>query len=223
MNHKMPPQPQSQPFIPALGLDWLTNLYDPAMATLFQEGLYRQPLIAALDLQPGQQLLDIGCGTGTLDLLLRQTVPDLVIVALDIDPIVLAIAQRKANRRAMPIAWSLASATALPYADASFDQVVSSLMLHHLTTEQKGWMLAEARRALRPGRSLSILDFGPPSTDWLATALTAAAAGFEHVDDNLHGRVPNLFTQAGFGDVQMRDLAFGGLIKLYQGRKPGMI
>lgn len=219
----MPPQTQSQTYIPALGLDWLTNFYDPAMATLFQEGLYRQPLIAALDLRPGQQLLDIGCGTGTLDLLLRQTIPDLVVVALDIDRTVLSIAQRKAKQREIPIAWSLASAAALPYADDSFDQVVSSLMLHHLPATQKKWMLTEVRRVLRPGHVLSILDFGPPSTSWLAALLTMVAANFEHIDDNWHGRVPGLLTAAGFVDVQMRDIAFGGLIKLYQGRKAGMI
>lgn len=212
----------TQSYIPALGHDWLTNLYDPAMATLFQERLYRWPLIAALDLQPGQQILDIGCGTGTLELLLRQHAPNALVVGLDIDPTVLALAQGKAAQRQTSLALSLASADCLPYADNSFDQVVSSLMFHHLTAAQKGWMLTEARRVLRSGCTLSILDFGPPIASWLATLLTTVAAHFEHIDDNLHGRVPKLLTQAGFIDVQVRDIAFGGLIKLYQGRKAGV-
>lgn len=206
-------------FIPALGHDWLTNLYDPAMATLFQEGLYRLPLLDALNLQPGQRILDIGCGTGTLDLLLRKHAPQTAVVGLDIDPAVLAIAYRKAARSGTLLPLAQGSADTLPYADNSFDQVVSSLVLHHLTTPQKGWMLAEAYRVLRPGSRLSILDFGPPAAGWLAALLTAIASSFEHIDDNLHGRVPKLLRQAGFGDVQVRDMAFGGLIKLYQGRK----
>lgn len=211
----------TQSYIPALGHDWLTNVYDPAMATLFQERLYRLPLITALNLQPGQRLLDIGCGTGTLDLLLHQHAPDALVVGLDIDPTVLTLAQRKAAQRSAQLPLSLASADCLPYADNSFDQVVSSLMLHHLTIAQKGWMLAETWRVLRAGCVLSILDFGPPRTAWLAALLTRVAARFEHIDDNLHGRVPTLLTQAGFVDLQMRDIAFGGVIKLYQGRKAG--
>lgn len=211
---------QTTAFIPALGHDWLTKLYDPAMATLFQERLYRLPLLEALNLQPGQRVLDIGCGTGTLDLLLRKHAPQTAIIGLDIDPTVLTIAQQKASRQGASLSLSLASADTLPYAANTFDQVVSSLMLHHLTTPQKGWMLAEAYRVLRPGCRVSILDFGPPEVGWLAALLTTFADRFEHIDDNLHGRVPKLLRQAGFGDVQVGDLAFGGLMKLYQGRKP---
>lgn len=209
----------SPAYIPALGHAWLTKIYDPAMATLFQERFYRLPLIAALDLQPGQAVLDIGCGTGTLELLLHQQAAGLLVVGLDIDSTVLAIAQRKAGQCGAQFSLALASADTLPYADASFDQVVSSLMLHHLATPQKAWMLAEAYRVLRPGHLLSVLDFGPPHSDWLAGLLRAVAAGFEHIDDNLHGRVPQLLAHAGFTQVQVRDLAFGGLLKLYQGRK----
>lgn len=207
-------------FIPALGHGWLTNLYDTAMATLFQERLYRLPLLAALHLQPGQRVLDIGCGTGTLDLLLRKQAPQTAVIGLDIDPAVLAIARRKANHSGTLLPLALASADTLPYAANSFDQVVSSLVLHHLTTPQKRWMLAEAYRVLRPGSRLSILDFGPPRAEWLAALLTTIADCFEHIDDNLHGRVPQLLRQAGFGDIQVCDMAFGGLMKLYQGHKP---
>jgi ubiquinone/menaquinone biosynthesis C-methylase UbiE len=209
-------------YIPALGHAWLTNVYDPAMATIFQERLFRLPFVSTLDLQPGQRILDIGCGTGTLDFLLRKHAPDLLVVGLDIDPLVLTIAQRKAAQGNAPMPFALASADTLPYANGSFDQVVSSLMFHHLAAPQKAGMLAEARRVLRPGCRLSILDFGPPSASWLATLLTTVADGFEHIDDNLHGRVPKLLRQAGFVDVQVRDIAFGGLIKLYQGCKAGM-
>ena len=212
----------TQSYIPALGHDWLTRFYDPAMATVFQERRLHRALLDELDLQPGQSLLDIGCGTGTLDLLLYKRFPDLSVVGLDIDPTVLTIAQRKIVQRQVQLPLSLASADCLPYANDSFDHVLSTFMLHHLTTPQKKRMLAEAWRVLRPDTRLLILDFGPPQSHWLSTLLTMVAAGFEHVDDNLYGRVPGLLMQAGFVDVQARDIAFGGLIKLYDGRKPAV-
>lgn len=206
-------------YIPALSYTWLTEFYDPAMATLFQERLFRGALIDALELRAGQRVLDIGCGTGTVELLLHKHNPDLWVVGLDIDPAVLAIAKRKAQRNQVAVAWLLASATTLPYADESFDHVLSSLMFHHLTHEQKGAMLANTVRVLRPDGLLSILDFGPPQAHWLASLLKTQLSGFEHIDDNLQGRVPELLTQAGFVDVRVCDIAFAGLIKLYQGRK----
>jgi SAM-dependent methyltransferase len=210
----------TESYIPALGHAWLTKVYDPVLAVLFPERLFRLPLITVLNLQPGQHILDIGCGTATVSLLLRNCAPDLCVVGLDIDPEVLTIAQRKVAQSGAQLPLSWASADRLPYANDSFDHVLSSLMFHHLNTAQKGCMLAEAWRVLRPNNMLWILDFGPPRSSWLAAVLTTLAAGFEHIDDNLHGRVPSLLSQAGFADVQVRDIAFGGLIKLYQGRKP---
>lgn len=210
----------TQTYIPPLGHEWLTRFYDPAIATIFQEHQFRKALIEALDLQPGQRILDMGCGTGTLDLLLYKRAPALTVVGLDIDPVALTIAQRKVAQRQAQLPLSLASADCLPYAANSFDHALSSLMLHHLTTPQKERMLAEAWRVLRPDKSLLVLDFGPPRSRLLAATLAMVGAGFEHADDNLYGRVPKLLAQARFIDVYTRDIAFGGLVKLYQGRKP---
>ena len=112
-----------------------------------------------------------------------------------------------------------ASAGQLPYAGGSFDHVVSSLMLHHLPTPLKAAMLQEAWRVLKPGGGLFVLDVGPFSVEWVARVAAGLFGRFEHVNDNLYGRVPGLLTQAGFVDVQVTDVAFGGLVKLYQGRR----
>lgn len=207
-----------QTYIPALGHDSLTHLYDPAMATVFQERLFRSALIDALDFEPGQQVLDVGCGTGTLSLLLHQHPAGLSVVGLDIDPAVLTIAQQKGMKHNLPLTLSQATANRLPFASSSFDHVLSSLMLHHLSTVQKKAMLTEIGRVLRPNAIVSILDFGPPRSQRLASLLAMLATRFEHADENLRGHVPRFLTEAGFVDVQVRDVAFGGFLKLYQGR-----
>jgi len=111
-------------------------------------------------------------------------------------------------------------ATALPYDDAVFDRVLSSLMLHHLTTWDKGHALHEAWRILRPGGELHVLDFGPPQNApaWLISLI------FRHLErtaDNIAGRLPAMFRQAGFADVAQTEqhLTILGTLAFYRGRK----
>lgn len=206
-------------YIPALGLSGLTPAYDAIMAAFFPEGRLRRPLVDALGTRPGDVVIDVGCGTATVSLLIQESAPGALVAALDIDPTILAAALRKAIDRAAPVQFGQGSAAALPFADACADHVVSSLMLHHLSHALKEQMLAECARVLRPGGRLHILDFGPPSIDWLRGLLVPLMAGFEHVDDNLHGRVPAMLTTAGFVDVRTRPIAFAGAVQLYEGTR----
>jgi ubiquinone/menaquinone biosynthesis C-methylase UbiE len=207
-------------YIPALGLPQLTSYYDASLATIFQEQRFRMPLVQALAVQPGERVLDIGCGTGTLSVLLAEHTPAGLVAGLDIDPAILFVAQRKAATAGAAVALTQGSAAVLPYADASFACVASSLMFHHLPTPLKRAMLAEVRRVLAPGGRLRVLDFGPVGQGALAAAAARLFGDFEEVGDNLAGRVPVLLAEAGFADVIVQDIAFGGVIKLYSGRKP---
>jgi ubiquinone/menaquinone biosynthesis C-methylase UbiE len=206
-------------YIPALGIPHFTRYYDASLATVFQERRFRMPLVAALDVQPGERVLDVGCGTATLSLLIAQNTPAGLVAGIDIDPAMLAMGQYKVAAAGAAIALAAGSAAVLPYANAGFECVASSLMFHHLPTHVKLAMLAEVRRVLVPGGRIVILDFGPVGSGIVAQTISALFGEFEEVGDNLAGRVPAFLAKTGFVDVSVSNVAFGGVLKLYRGRK----
>ncbi len=111
-------------------------------------------------IQPGEQVLDVGCGTGTLAIEVQQRVGRLGRVA-GIDPGIqqIARARSKAARRNLPIDFQTGVIEQIPFPDQSFDVVLSTLMMHHLPAGLKRQGLAEIARVLKPGGRLIIADF----------------------------------------------------------------
>jgi ubiquinone/menaquinone biosynthesis C-methylase UbiE len=195
-------QESREPFIPALGADWLTPLYD-LVARLTGERRFKRRLVELARIASGQDVLDLGCGTGTLALLIKRTRPGVRVVGLDIDPRILAIARRKMQRAGVVLELQEGSATEPPFAPASFDRVLTTLMLHHLTTAQKRAALTAARRLLRPGGELHVADWGKPHNALMRVASLGfrLVDGGETTDANLSGQLPALIAAAGFADV----------------------
>lgn len=203
-------------FVPALGFRLLTPLYDAAIALTMREGEFRKRLLEQLRLQPGHHVLDFGSGTGTLAIEVARRGGVARVVGLDVDPDVLAIARSKGRRAAVEVEWVEGSITAPPFASGSFDRIVTSLVLHHLTIAEKHDALVSARRLLKPRGELHIVDFGKPHTAYtrLAASLFRHFDGSERTGPNLDGRLPDLLGEAGFGDVALLDrmtTAFGTL------------
>ncbi|MHB0878566.1 MAG: class I SAM-dependent methyltransferase [Anaerolineae bacterium] len=209
-------------YIPALRFRWLTPLYDRIMPVLMPERQIRRALVTEAGIRAGQRVLDLGCGTGTLALMIKQAEPEAVVTGLDVDEEVLVRATAKAAAAGVGgISWDRGLAYRLPYADGSFDRVVSSLMFHHLTREQKRQALAEALRVLAPGGRIYVADLGPPHSvpTWLVSLVMRQ---LEHANDNIAGRLPGMLAAAGFANVRVRDLgtaSFGRLV-LYSGNRP---
>jgi ubiquinone/menaquinone biosynthesis C-methylase UbiE len=189
----------SRRYIPALSFSWLTPLYDPALRLLMREDEIRGHLIRQMALRPGMRVLDVGCGTGTLAIRIEQQYPAVAATGLDGDPAVLARAVRKARRASVAARWDLGLATELPYAAASFDRVVVSLVIHHLTDPDKQRALREMGRVLRPGGELHILDFGPPQGGY-EQAAACVMRRLEETAANLDGRLPGMIRAAGFDE-----------------------
>lgn len=147
-----------RPFVPAMGKAWLLPLYDP-LTWLLRLGRTREALLAEADLRPGHRVLDIGCGTGTLAIHAKRSVPGAEIAGIDPDEMALGRARTKARRGGLDVRFETGRAGALPYPDASVDRVLSSYMFHHLEADEQRAMLNEARRVLKPGGRLHLQDF----------------------------------------------------------------
>jgi ubiquinone/menaquinone biosynthesis C-methylase UbiE len=150
-------QSHDQRYIPAMGKHWLLALYDP-FTRLARVGRVHEQLLDRADVQPGQRVLEIGCGTGNLLTALGQRRLKIEAVGIDPDPAALRRARRKAARRKLPIRYDQAFAGELPLEDDSFDRVLSALMLHHLDDDERLRALREAGRVLRPDGQLHIVD-----------------------------------------------------------------
>jgi ubiquinone/menaquinone biosynthesis C-methylase UbiE len=145
-------------FVPCMGGSALTPFYD-ILHRFSGLGAVHEKMISMAELQPGQRVLDIGCGTGNLLLALGRVDPGVEIEGLDPDARALAKAARKAHRAGVAASWRPGYAQDLPHADGSVDRVFSSLMLHHLHDDDgKDTLLAEVRRVLRPDGLLVLAD-----------------------------------------------------------------
>lgn len=143
-----------------------SGIYDLVTAWIF--GSRYQAIaeeIAALA-PPSAAVLDAGCGPGELLVRLARLAPTLRLTGLDLDPPMIDRARRKADRAlgrrgASQPTFVVADAAAMPFADGSFDLVVSSFAVHHWPDPHAG--LAEVMRVLKPGGKAIIWDIAPPA------------------------------------------------------------
>jgi ubiquinone/menaquinone biosynthesis C-methylase UbiE len=168
-------------YLPATGHDLLLPGYDLLTRLLGMRPAY-DTLVAQAELFDGSRVLEIGCGTGNLMPKVKQAQPGARLTGIDPDPRALARARRKA-RRASGVSFDQGYAQELPYADGSFDRVLSSMMLHHLDDDVKAAAVAEAFRVLRPGGSMHVVDIighhGAAAHDGSVISGLLRSSGFE--------------------------------------------
>jgi ubiquinone/menaquinone biosynthesis C-methylase UbiE len=193
-----------EPYVPPLRYQWLTRFYDPIVRLTTREKTFKQALIRQLGARSGDIILDLGCGTATLAVALATTLPDVVVIGLDADARALALAQGKARRAGADVHFEQAYSSHMPFADARFDRVVSSLFFHHLSTRDKNATLSEVKRVLKPGGELHIADWGKAANLFMRTAFLFVQIldGFENTGDNARGLLPQMIKAAGFSDTR---------------------
>jgi ubiquinone/menaquinone biosynthesis C-methylase UbiE len=202
-------------YVPAFGLHGLTPCYD-SFAKLVNP--LRRRLLQQANIQPGQRVLDLGCGTGLLTRMPKQSIPNAQVTGLDGDEEVLNIARAKSPDA--DIHWDHALAFDMPYPDDSFDVVVSSFVTHHLTSVDKVRAFKEVHRILCPNGWFHIVDFGPPF-NLLTRTQAAVMKNLERTADNFEGQIVPMLTEAGFGSAREAGhiITFFGPIAFYRAEK----
>jgi ubiquinone/menaquinone biosynthesis C-methylase UbiE len=201
-------------FVPGMGVEWLLPLYDP-VTWLLRLDRARRELVAQADLEPLYRVLDIGCGTGGLAVLIKQLYPGVEVVGLDPDDKALARAKRKAQRAGVAIQFDCGFADALDYPAGSFDRVFSSFMFHHLDREEKEKTLREIRRLLKDRGCLHLLDFGGPESPQHGSHFRGLHS-HPRLNDNAESTVVALMTEAGLSDAKHTGdrTLLGGFIRI---------
>jgi ubiquinone/menaquinone biosynthesis C-methylase UbiE len=209
-------------FLPAAGHDLFLPLYDPLVSLLGGERA-RRDLIAQANITSGQRILDIGCGTGTLAVMLKRNHADVEVIGLDPDPKALRRAKTKATRARLSLQLDQGFADELPYAEDSFDRVFSSFMFHHLEEQNREKTLREVSRVLKPGGSFHLLDFAGDHEDgshgllshgFLSRLIHSSV----RLKDNSDARIVQLMRRAGFTNaekVKESQMLFGLLLTSY--------
>jgi len=187
--------------------------YDLAVniATLGSARRLRQITVDQALIEPGDTVLDVGCGTGDLTLLAKTRAKDGNVYGIDPAPEMIAVARKKAARKGLDIDFRVGVIESLPFPDASIDVVTSSLMMHHLPEDLKVHGLAEIYRVLRspdpvsgkPGGRLLIADFMRPTGSFLNHLFIAFTRhrGLQKGIEDLQ----KLLKNAGFNQITQSD------------------
>lgn len=142
------------------------------LSTLGRERAFRDRVLRLAGIQPGESVLDVGCGTGTLAIAAARCVgPTGSVVGIDASPEMIARAKKKAMKAGAEAVFEHATAGALPFPDAHFDVALTTVMLHHLPRSARQQCVREVRRVLKPGGRVLAVDFGQPAASrrgWLA-------------------------------------------------------
>ncbi|MBI5563684.1 MAG: methyltransferase domain-containing protein [Chloroflexi bacterium] len=172
--------------------------------TLGQERAIRAASIEIAGVKPGDTVLEVGCGTGTLTLAAKARVGSMgKVYGIDVAPEMLAVARRKAARQNLDIVFGPGRIEDIPFPDNQFDVVLGSFMIHHFPGDdvrRKGF--AEVQRVLKPNGRLLIVDLEPP-TGFPMNHLAPLLYGRQMMQNNNRKLLPML-EAAGFIDIAMQ-------------------
>ena len=149
-----------------LDTGWRYDLMEWFFDTFLFRGKLRELRQRTADLaniRPGEKVLDVGCGTGTLAMEVEPRVGATGrVFGIDPGEQQIARARSKAVRQNLPIEFQVGVIEHLDFPDQTFDVVLSTIMMHHLSDSLKRQGLAEIARVLKPGGRLVIADFNRP-------------------------------------------------------------
>ncbi len=184
------------------------------MMTFGRERTLRERTINLAQVNPGDSILEVGCGTGTLTLAAkRQAGPSGKAFGIDVIPGMIELSRRKASQANEQVTFQLGSIDDIPFSENQFDVVMCSFMIFHMSENTRRKGIAEIYRVLKPNGRLMVLDLALPAQP-LQRAIAQLLLGgmLEH---DLQELLPLMeasgFSDGEFGPVEFRILGLSVL------------
>lgn len=215
------PKAANGPETTGLTLHWASQ-YD-FFSSLMGMGVNRpnsRMVIELAQVKPGDKVLDVGCGTGSLTLTAKTSAGiSGAVYGIDASPEMIDVARKKAKRSGLDVVFDVELIEKIPFPDATFDVVVSRLVIHHLPDDLKRRGFSEIFRVLKPGGHFLVVDFKPP-TNPVLNHVTALVFGHRMAQTDVSGILP-LFPAAGFVDVTSGPISSrSAFLAFVGGKKP---
>jgi ubiquinone/menaquinone biosynthesis C-methylase UbiE len=148
-----------------------------------------------------KKVVDLGCGAGISTFALQKIFTDAEITGVELSSYFLTVAQYQGEQQSIAIQWKHAAAESTGLAGASFDLVSTCLMFHELTQSTIQSVLREARRLVKPGGYLGIMDMNPQSETFVKMppyVLTLLKSTEPYLDEYFMLNLEEAIVQAGF-------------------------